>query len=181
MVRSKKPIREIDISRPAAALFFLRFMDYLLVIVCGNFIVLFLVMPLVDPEMRHGPQLALNFLLLVPLLSFVVYTGWRHVGVIDVGVWRAYLIAFPLLLFFSLFMAWDLFTGSTNHTGLIPDRSWWLVLLMSIGAVVGFVAVLLLQKMPVATFGVSLMEVLKDLGSYRGERAVAAKKIKRID
>src|SRR5215470_19532905 len=117
MVESKKPIREVDISRPAAALFFLRLMDYLLVIVCGDFLVLLLVMPLVDPGMRQGRELALDFLVLVPVLGFLVYTGWRHVGVIDVRVWRAYLIAFPLLLLFSLFAAWGLSISPTNSVG----------------------------------------------------------------
>ena len=63
-------------------MFFLRLMDYLLVVVCGNLLVLFLVMPLVDPGMRHGREFAFNFLVLVPVLSYLVYTGWRHVGVI---------------------------------------------------------------------------------------------------
>ena len=49
----------------------------------------------------------------------------------------------------------------TDHTGQIPDRSWLLVLLMSIGAVIGFVAVLLLKKMRIATFGVPLVELLE--------------------
>src|SRR5262245_37478896 len=92
MTGSKKQIREIDISRPARALYFLRLTDYLLVIVCGNFLVTFLAMPFIDQEMSRGWELVFNLLVVVPVLCFLVYTGWRHVGVIDVGVWRAYLI-----------------------------------------------------------------------------------------
>ena len=180
MVGSKKQIREIDISRPACALYFLRLMDYLLVILCGNFLVIFLAMPLVDPGMRQGWELVFNFVVIVPVLCFLVYTGWRHVGVIDVGVWRGYLIAFPLLLVFSLFMARDL-SRSSNNAGQNPDQAWFFVLLMSVGAIVGFGVVLLLKKMRIATFAVPLVELLRDLNSYKGQRAVTAKKIKRID
>src|SRR5215813_11890432 len=149
MVGSKKQIREIDISRPARALRFLRMTDYLLVIVCGNFLVAFLAMPFMDQEMSPG-RLVFNLLVLVPVLCFLMYTGWRHVGVIDVGVWRAYLIAFPLLLLFSLFVARDLSAGQSS------DESWPLVFLMSAGAIVGFGTVLLLKRMRIATFGVPL-------------------------
>ena len=52
MVVSSEQIREIDISIPARALYFLRLMDYLLVILCGNFLVIFLAMPFIDREMN---------------------------------------------------------------------------------------------------------------------------------
>ena len=39
-------LRDIDISGPANALRLLRAMDYLLLIVCSNYLVLFLTMPL---------------------------------------------------------------------------------------------------------------------------------------
>jgi len=146
MVGSKKQIREIDISRPARALYFLRLTDYLLVIVCGNFLVTFLAMPFIDQEMTRGWELVFNLLIVVPVLCFLVYTGWRHVGVIDVGVWRAYLIAFPLLLLFSLFVAWGLSISPTNSVGQNSDENWFFVSLMSAGAIVEFGAVLLLKK-----------------------------------
>jgi FHA domain len=181
MVVSSEQIREIDISRPARALYFLRLMDYLLVILCGNFLVIFLAMPFIDAEMRQGWELVFNLVVLVPVLCFLVYTGWRHVGVIDVGVWRAYMIAFPLLLLFSVFVAWGLSISSTNNGGQNPDQGWFLVFLMSAGAIVGFRAVLLLKKMRIATFGVPLVELLRDLNSYKGQRAVNAKKIRRVN
>ena len=181
MVGSKKQIREIDISRPARALYFLRLTDYLLVIVCGNFLVTFLAMPFIDQEMTRGWELVFNLLIVVPVLCFLVYTGWRHVGVIDVGVWRAYLIAFPLLILFSLFAAWGLSISPTNSGGQSADENWFFVSLMSAGAIVGFGAVLLLKKMRIATFGVPLVELLRDLNSYKGHRVADAKKIRRVN
>src|SRR5262249_57553890 len=104
MVGSKRQIREIDISRPARALYFLRLTDYLLVIVCGNFIVTFLAMPFIDQEMTRGWELVFNLLIVVPVLCFLVYTGWRHVGVINVGVCSHYLTHIHHILLFSLFL-----------------------------------------------------------------------------
>src|SRR5215831_5640636 len=180
IIGSKKRIREIDISRPARALYLLRLTDYF-VILCGNFLVTFLAMPLIDQEMRQGWAVVINLLVVVPVLCFLVYTGWRHVGVIDVGVWRAYLIAFLLLLLFSLFVAWGLSTSPTNNGGQSSDENWFFVSLMSGGAIVGFGAVLLLKKMRIATFGVPLVELLRDLNSYKGHRVADAKKIRRVN
>src|SRR5262245_16347060 len=131
--------------------------------------------------MSRGWVLVLNLLVVVPVLCFMGYTGWRHVGVIDVGVWRAYLIAFPLLLLFSLFVAWGLSISPTNNGGQSSDENWFFVSLMSAGAIVGFGAVLLLKKMRIATFGVPLVELLRDLNSYKGQRVGDAKKIRRVN
>jgi hypothetical protein len=137
-------------------------------------------MPFIDQEMSPG-RLVFNLLVIVPVLCFLMYTGWRHVGVIDVGVWRAYLIAFPLLLLFSLSVAWGLSMSPTNSVGQNSDENWFFVSLMSAGAIVGFGAVLLLKKMRIATFGVPLVELLRDLNSCKGHRVVDAKKIRRVN
>ena len=71
-------VREIDISRPANALRLLRAMDYLLVIVCSNYLVLFLTMPLLYPNMTKDSRFVLTLVVLVPVLSFIIYTGWRR-------------------------------------------------------------------------------------------------------
>ena len=98
-------LREINISGPANALRLLRAMDYLLVIVCSNYLVLFLTMPLLYRGITKDSHFVLTLVVLVPVLSFIVYTGWRHVGVIAVKVWPAYLAALPPLFLFSLFIA----------------------------------------------------------------------------
>src|SRR5262245_59856818 len=145
MVDSGKKVREIDISRPANALRLLRVMDYLLVIVCSNYLVLFLTMPLLYPRITEGSRLLLTLVILVPVLCFIIYTGWRHVGVIDVKVWPAYLAACPLLFLFSIFMAWDLSATSALKGAGNPGEGWLFVLLMWNGAIAGFGGVLFLE------------------------------------
>ena len=174
-------VREIDISRPANALRLLRAMDYLLVIVCSNYLVLFLTMPLLYPNMTKDSRFVLTLVVLVPVLSFIIYTGWRHVGVIDVNVWPAYLAAFPLLFLFSLFIAWDLLATSARKGEVIPREGWLFVLLMWAGAIVGFATLLRLKRMRLAHFSAPLVEILRDLNAYRGRRAASAGRIKRIN
>jgi hypothetical protein len=176
-----KKIREIDISRPANALRLLRVMDYLLVIVCSNYLVLFLAMPLLHPGITKGPYFVFTLVILVPLLSFLIYTGWRHVGVIDVKVWPSYLAAFPLLFLFAVFVAWDLSATSASKEAVNPREGWLLVLLMWAGAIVGFTTLLLLKRMRLAGFSAPLVELLRELNTYQGRRPVGARGIKRIN
>src|SRR5215467_11718545 len=49
-------IREIDISKPARALRFLRMTDYPLVILCGSWLLNLLALAFVEPEMRRGGE-----------------------------------------------------------------------------------------------------------------------------
>jgi len=55
-------LHEIDISGPANALRVLRAMDYLLVIVCSNYLVLFLTMPLLYPGITKDSHFVLSSL-----------------------------------------------------------------------------------------------------------------------
>jgi hypothetical protein len=181
MVDSVKKFREIDISRPANALRLLRVMDYLLVIVCSNYLVLFLTMPLLYPGITKDSRFVLTLVILVPVLSFIIYTGWRHVGVIDVKVWPAYLAAFPLLFLFSVFIAWDLFATSASKGGVNPGEGWPFVLLMWAAAIVGFATLLLLKRMRLDRFSAPLVEILRDLNAYKGRRAAGAGRVKRIN
>ena len=88
-------ITEIDINRAARALAVLRVSDYALVIGCG-FGVLGTLPDLVLAAINaQWVELAVH-LVMVSALAFAVYTGWRHVGVIDPSVWRSYLWVFPL-------------------------------------------------------------------------------------
>jgi hypothetical protein len=172
MVNSTSQVSEIDITRPARALGLLRLTDYPLVIVCGNLLVTFLAMPLVDRESRQAGALIFNLLVSVPILLFLVYTGWKHVGVIDVASWRPRVIAFALLLLFSLFLAWGLFP---NFTGIDT------VLLLFGGAIVGFGSLSSLRHMQIAGLGIPLHQLLGSLRSHRGERSVSARAIKKIN
>ena len=175
--------QEIDIST-ARALGFLRLTDYS-VIFCISWLLNLLALPFINPEMREAEELAFN-LVAVALLLFTVYTVWRHVGVIDARVWRVHMIAFPLLLLFCVFVfASTLITSSTNYGGInLEDfqtirhfsMSW-----LSAGATVGIVSLLLLKRMRPATFGIPLVELLRDLSKYEDQRAVDAQKIKRVN
>jgi FHA domain len=186
MVVSNGQIREIDISGPARALRFLRMTDYLLVILCGSWLLNLLALPFVEPEMRWGGELLFNVAAII-VLVFSVYAGWRHVGVIDARVWRVHMIAFPLLAFFCvLVLASTLFTGFNSNDGIKLENfqefnSIFTMLWLSGGAIAGFVSVLLLRKMRIAAFGVPLVELLRDLKSYEGKRDPEAKTIKKVD
>ena len=174
-------LHEIDISGPANALRVLRAMDYLLVIVCSNYLVLFLTMPLLHPGITRDSHFALTLVVLVPVLSFIIYTGWRHVGVIDVNVWPAYFAAFPLLFLFSLFIAWDLLATSARKGEVIQREGWLFVFLMWAGAIGGFATLRRLKRMRLANFSAPLVDILRDLNAYRGRRGTGAGGIKRID
>src|SRR5262245_20003115 len=91
----RQRITEIDLSEHARALGRLRGMDYVLVIVCGESLLRALVGLAADP---YEPLGVVGYLAIVSVLAYSVYTGWRHIGVIDPRVWRSYVIAFPLLL-----------------------------------------------------------------------------------
>src|SRR5215467_12572114 len=186
MVVANGQIREIDISGPARALRFLRMTDYLLVILCGSWLLNLLALPFVEPEMRRGGELLFNLAAII-VLVFSVYAGWRHVGVIDPRVWRVHMIAFPLLAFFCvLVFASTLFTGFNSNDGIKLENfqefnSIFTMLWLSGGAIAGFVSVLLLRKMRIAAFGVPLVELLRDLKSYEGKWDPEAKTIKKVD
>ncbi len=178
MVISKEQVKDIDISGPARALRFLRLNDYL-VIACASWLLNLLVAPFIDPAMRRGEGLVL-ILLVAPVLSFSVYTGWRHVGVIDAGVWRWHLIAFPLLFLICLTQLIIMISsGGFDDPGTLSA----LIMLpwLSAIAAVGMVSILLLRKMRIAPFDVPLVELLRDLGTYKGSCAVDAKNAKRIN
>jgi hypothetical protein len=181
MALSSERNREIDISRQARALYFLRMTDYL-VILCGSWSLNLLAMLIVDPEMSQGGALIYN-LIAVAVLFFSVYTGWRHLGVIDVRVWRAHTIAFPLLLLFciSTLLINLIYNESINLNDVQTFSGYIMMLWLSAGAAVGFVSVLLLKRMRPAIFGIPLVVLLRDLCRYKDPGAIDAKKIKRVN
>src|ERR1051325_1993862 len=67
-------IREINISKHARALRFLRFTDYMLVIFCSHWLLSIISSYLINPVFRGGGGL---FIVSVatPILSFGIYTG----------------------------------------------------------------------------------------------------------
>ncbi|HEY7555846.1 MAG TPA: FHA domain-containing protein [Candidatus Binatia bacterium] len=186
MAVSSERIREIDISRQARVLRFLRFTDYLLVVLCGTWLLNLVTLPFIDHDMRQSEGLIFT-VIAVAVLSFNVYTGWRHVGVIDERVWRSHLLAFPLLILFCVTVAAStLFMAFGNDGGMnLEDYqtisgffgACWLL----VGATIGFISVLLLRRMRPETFGVPLVELLRDLRIRRGKRAIDVTSIKRVN
>jgi hypothetical protein len=186
MAVSSERIREIDISRQARVLRFLRFTDYLLVVLCGTWLLNLVTLPFIDHDMSQSEGLIFT-VIAVAVLSFNVYTGWRHVGVIDERAWRSHLLAFPLLILFcvtvaasTLFMAFG-DDGGINLEDYQTISGFFGACWLLVGATIGFFSVLLLRRMRPETFGVPLVELLRDLRIRRGKRAIDVTSIKRVN
>jgi hypothetical protein len=78
-------ITEIDISKQARALAWLRLSDYTLVVLCGLWAIDLLSQLVVNFQSTSAGALVLELIALL-IVCFAAYTGWRHVGVIDPGV-----------------------------------------------------------------------------------------------
>lgn len=174
-------IREIDISRQARALRFLRFTDYLLVIVGGTWLIGMLGTLVVDPKM------GIFDLVLVPVLFWGAYTGWRNVGVIDACVWRSHMLAFPLIISVSMVVGaislFQIFTkeGRVNTGDFEILAVLWTMFLLTAGGILGFVSVLLLRRMRIKSLGVRLVELLRNLANHRDSQAIQATRINRVN
>jgi len=90
-----RALSQIDITRQARALGWLRMTDYLMVVVCGLIAFELLASLLTS---FSGPGALLFQLLALSVLTYSAYTGWRHVGVINPLVWKRYRFLFPLLM-----------------------------------------------------------------------------------
>ena len=165
-------IAEIDISAQARALSVLRWSDYVLVVLCGS-MALGVVSDLLVGNAQESVVLVFD-LICVAIFGFSAYTGWRHVGTIDPRVWRAYLLVFPLLFVGAAFM---LLSVVVNHFS--DDAAPTLLDTQLLAAVFGtswvaaialpaFVCVLLLRRMRVAPFGVTLADLLGRLAGHQG-------------
>lgn len=91
-----RALSQIDITRQARALGWLRMTDYLMVVVCG--LIAFELLSSILTSFS-GAGVLLFQLLALAVLSYAAYTGWRHVGVINPLVWKRYRFLFPLLAF----------------------------------------------------------------------------------
>ncbi len=184
MISKGEQIREINISKQARALRFLRYTDYLLIIVGGQWLLGMLGALVVDPNVGVTD---FGFLVLLPVLFFGLYTGWRHVGVIDARVWRSHMIAFPLIIITSIVVvAGALFAILTKEGGVTPQDyetilGIYVGLLLSAGCIFGLVSVWRLRRMRIQSIGVRLVELLHNLTSQRGSRAIDATQIKRVN
>jgi hypothetical protein len=169
-------ITEIDISRPARLLGILRYTDYTLVVACG--LGALGMLPDVVSSAAHGHWAEFTGQgLMVALMAFAAYTGWRHVGVIDPRVWRSYVKLFPALAFAGLLLI--LVTASqwiSSRKNPLEDvqsmvgfmGGLWLAGL----SIPSFFAVLLLRRTRIAPMGARADQLLGDLAARGGEEAM---------
>jgi hypothetical protein len=181
--RAPAQIAQLDISGPARALSVLRYSDYTLVVACGLGAIG--VIPEIFSSAANGNWTELiTQTLIVAVFLFAAYTGWRHVGVIDPRVWRAYpwvfaaLSAVAVLMAGSLIMVWvsqgknpldDLNSLMGVMTGL-----WFAAL-----AIPGFVAAIVLRRMRIASVGAPLSDLISGLRNRGGVDAPHATHVDR--
>jgi len=183
---STSSILQIDMSRQCRALAWLRRTDYMLLIMCGS-VLLSLAINLWSWSMWAQ----IVGLIVLAFLCFALYTVWRHVGVIDPAVWRAYRIVLPLIALSLLVAILSVcaagllaMTDSVNHDRaqvFLQLES--IVLLTAIAAVplAGWISLSALRKDRIATIDVTVDELLQRLSANAGVRAVDAANIKRIN
>jgi hypothetical protein len=184
-------ITEIDISKQARALAWLRLVDYVLVIVCGLW-----ALGLLGDLMAEFPSFEISdwfvSLALLAVLCFAAYTGWRHVGVIDPAVWRAYRVVFPLLLAICLMSAWSIWMSVPEGTlvGLMEQGRTQFVqqvnglfgsLQIGVIAIIGWISLMLLRRMKIAGMGVTVEQFLTLLTKQAGSSAIQATGIRPIN
>ena len=182
-------INEIDISRQARALAWLRLTDYMLVVVCGLWAISALSELLLGFS-NAGMVEIVFYLVAAVVLGYAAYTGWRHVGVINPAVWDAYSILFPLLLLFSLFLLWaglEEFGSLENileqekieavqQLTLLYVAAW-----VGIISLVGWIALALLRKTKITSLDATVGQVLSELASHAGIAAASTTRVKRIN
>ena len=173
MIAASDRIREIDISRQARALRFLRFSDYLVFLLVGP-LVLFLVhgflLLVKNPESET--EVLILGLVPIPILLFGMYSAWRNFGVIDPRIWRLHIFALPLIIFLLL----DFWFVAEGFVYIHPE-----LILLFLGVILGFVSVFRLRKMRIKSLGVRLVELLLNITSQGGLRAVDVIQIKRVN
>ncbi len=175
-------ITEIDISRPSRALAVLRLSDYTLVIACGLGVVG--VLPDFGRAAISGQWVDLFTLAaMAAVFAFAAYTGWRHVGVIDPRVWRAYLWVFPSLLALAVLIGLGVANTVASPGELFEDMdsllSLGILLQFAAIAIPGFVCVRLLRRTRIEPIGVPLGDLLSELTRRGGVSALSATRIER--
>jgi len=182
-------ITEIDITRQARALGWLRLTDYALIVLCGSWAVGLLSQLVLGLRSESAGTLVFEFITSL-ILCFAVYAGWRHVGVIDPAVWKAHRIVFPLLVVLCLFVAWGTLETTGSVTSIFnQDRTQAIQQLSSVltagwiaaVSVLGWISLVMLRRMKITAMGAPLDRVLRQLMENAGLNAVQATHIKRIN
>jgi len=176
-------IAQIDISGPARALSILRYTDYTLVVACGLGAVGAL--PEIAASAAHGSAVELvTQILIVAVMLFAAYTGWRHVGVIDPRVWNAYPWVFVCLAGIGALMsAAPILEWVSHGKNPFEDLNSLTILMSGLWfaalAVPGFVCVQLLRRMRIPATGVPLARLITNLRNRGGLDAPHATRVDR--
>ena len=178
-------ITEIDVSRPARALFWLRLTDYVLVVICGALAVSYLSELLINFPV-DDLAMVVFFLIATLFLGYAAYTGWRHVGVIEPAVWQIYSILFPIFAVVFLLLAGVLLVEYGSFSGLMESKLADTVGLIGIFyiscvALVGWTALILLQRTKITGMEVTVNRILSNLEKKAGVPAKKAAEIKCIN
>jgi hypothetical protein len=182
-------ITEIDITRQARALGWLRLTDYALIVLCGGWAVGLLSGLVLGLRSESAGTLVFEFITSL-ILCFAVYTGWRHVGVIDPAVWKTQRILFPLLVVLCLFVAWGTLEATGSVTSIFEeDRSQAIQQLSGVltagwiaaVSLLGWISLMMLRRMKVTAMSAPLDRVLRQLIKSGGLNAAQAAHIKRIN
>jgi hypothetical protein len=175
-------ITEIDISRPSRALAVLRLSDYTLVVVCG-FGLLGVLTELGRSVVTRQWDEFFGLAAMAAAFAYAAYTGWRHVGVIDPRVWRAYLWVFPSLVVVAAFIGLSVGSAVTSPDQVFENIESLLslaVVLQFAGiAIPGFVCVWLLRRTRIEPMGIALGDLLSDLTGRGGVSALSATRVER--
>src|SRR5207248_32138 len=184
-------VREITIDRQSRVLGFLRLSDWVLVFLCsfGLLGTLSDVVPILVSSRRSDliapvDDVLIHLFIVVAVLSFSVYTGWRHIGVIDARVWRAHTIAFPMLtLLFPMTVAWDLQNGfpTTPKEQVEMVGNWFWPAVIAVSSLFWFVSVLLLQMTRISSLNISLVKLLSRLRRKRDLTRISTTRIERVN
>ncbi len=178
-------ITEIDISRQARALAWLRLTDYALVVLCGMWAI-GLLTDLVINFPSYDATILIFILILSLILSFAAYTGWRHVGVIDPAVWQVYSVLFPVLGVVCLLITGTMLVEHGSIADLLDSEKGestgsFMVLYIGGVALLGWISLLLLRRMKITVMGATAGQILFLLTSKAGVAAKRAVDIKRIN
>jgi hypothetical protein len=181
IVVTNTQIREINISNQARALRFLRFTDYMMVIVCGSW--LFGIFSHLALGLGVFDYEVITVLIGVGVLAFNVYTGFCHIGVIDPSVWLNYIIGLPMLLLFSVFLFVITFNELRGDVLFDPEifLSLYAFLYIAAIALAGIISVLLLKIMRIRSLNLTLAKLLSNFRGQIGLRALRVTSIKRIN
>lgn len=182
-------ITEIDISRQASALAWLRLTDYAMVVLCGFWAIDMVSAYVVNPALFDTPMVAFVAIAL-GVVGFGAYTGWRHVGVIDPSVWRAYRIAFPMLIVVCLVPLLGQLAADRGVANIFEQRRSETVLQLSallnalwiaVASLLGWVALMSLRRTKIGTIDATVERMLSTLAMHAGTSAPQAATLPRVN